>query len=95
MKITQYLKPDDDESANELIARIMIKQNCVFRFFDNPDVGILFKKAFPSKNVYFIFLSFVIFRCIHVIIFVPKLFQIWRQKIGSKFQIISEQIIMQ
>jgi hypothetical protein len=44
-------KKSADEEAEEKIARIMLRTNNSFYFFDDPDLKLLYKKAYPDLKV--------------------------------------------
>jgi hypothetical protein len=47
---------NEQEEAEEQLARVMIRQNASFYFFDDSDLMALFVKAFPNIKVFY-FLS--------------------------------------
>ena len=51
--ITSFLAPKKNEKqeAEEQMARIMIRRNESFLFFDDPDVKALYAKAYPNLQV--------------------------------------------
>ena len=52
--ISQFLiekRTTEQEEADELVARIMIKENNSFGFFDNKDLQKLLSKAYPNIKV--------------------------------------------
>lgn len=53
--ISQFLiekRTTEQEEADELVARIMIKENNSFGFFDNKDLQKLLSKAYPNIKVW-------------------------------------------
>lgn len=40
------------DAADEILMRIIVRQNASFLFADDPDVQLLIKKAFPARKVY-------------------------------------------